>query len=321
MTPKVSVVIPLFNKGPHIARAIDSVLNQTVQEFEIIVIDGNSRDEGPEIVKNHPDPRIRFYIQQGSGVSFARNQGVERSKSDFITFLDADDEWLPTHLETLFRLKHGFPEAGIYATAYQTCYKSGKRVNISYHAIPEFPCDLVLPNYFESAALGEPPVWTSAVGILKKMYVEAGGFPAGESYGEDLDLWAKIALKYPVAFSSEITAVYHTGASNRAMEHYHPVEEDPSVKTGKNAIADGIVPERMLPYLKEYIARKEIDTAVMNIYANDYPLARKILARTETRYYLLEKYKWSIVTRVPKSIFDGIRYMKRILITINNFAP
>ena len=162
MSLKVSVVIPLFNKGPHIARAINSVLGQTLKDFEIIVMDGNSRDEGPEIVKNYPDPRIHFSVQRGSGVSVARNQGVEQSQSDFITFLDADDEWMPNHLETLFRLKQKFPAAGMYATAYQTCFRSGKRANTPFRAIPEFPCDLLLPNYFESASLGDTPITSSS---------------------------------------------------------------------------------------------------------------------------------------------------------------
>jgi glycosyltransferase involved in cell wall biosynthesis len=315
MPPTVSVVIPLYNKGPSIERAITSVLGQTVQEFEIIVMDGNSTDDGPEIVKNHPDPRIHLYVQTGSGVSTARNQGIEESQSEFIAFLDADDEWMPNHLETLWRLKQRFPDAGIYATAYKKCLKSGKLVDVPYRAIPKSPREGFLPNYFESAALGEPPVWTSAAGIMKKIYFEVGGFPVGESSGEDLDLWAKIALKYPVAFSSDITAVYHMEGSNRLDDNYHSIEEEPFLKTGKKALAEGAVPEKMLPYFKEYIARKEIDTAVMNIYAGDYPLARKILARTETRCHRLEKFKWTIITRIPKSMFDRIRYIKNSVLT------
>ena len=314
MPPKVSVIIPLYNKGPHIARAIKSVLAQTVQDFEIIVMDGNSTDGGPEIVKNFTDPRIHFWVQRGSGVSAARNQGVEKSQSDFITLLDADDEWMPNHLEVLFRLKQRFPEAGLYATAYQTCFVSGKLVDSNCQAISKSSFEGLLPNYFESAALGKTePVWTSAVGISKKLFVEAGGFQTEVSMGEDIDLWAKIALKYPIAFSTDISAIYHTEASNRACDSPHPMEELILVKNAKKAIDDGIVPKKMLLHLNMYIARKEIDTAVINIFAGDYPLARKVLARVEPRYFWQEKYTWSIIARIPKPIFDQVRRTKKFI--------
>ena len=311
MNEKISVIIPLYNKEHEIKRTINSVLSQTYQNFEIIVVDDHSADGGPAIVKSIHDPRISFIEQDHRGVSFTRNHGVDRAKSNFIAFLDADDEWMPDHLKILLRLKRKFPDAGIFTAAYQMFTKSGKTVYPRYRAIPKSPFEGLVPNYFESASLGEGPVAVSVAGISKKLFIELGGFPVGESTGEDVDLWAKIALKYPIAFSSEIGAIYHTEVSNRASDNYYSIEEEPFVKTGKNAIAVGTVPERILPYFKEYIARKEIDTAVMNIYAGDYPLARKILAQTETRYLWLEKFKWSIVTRIPKSIFDRIRHIKK----------
>ncbi len=314
MIPKVSVVIPLYNKGPYIARALTSVLTQTVPEFEIIVMDGNSTDEGPEIVKKNPDPRIHFYVQEGSGVSAARNQGVERSQADFIAFLDADDEWMPQFLEVILRLKDTCPDAGLYATAYQTRLKSGKLAATRNRAVPPAPFEGPLPNYFESAALGtDDPFVTSVTAMPKEVFFRTGGFPLHEARGEDLDLFATVALHYPVGYSSYIGGIYHTDATNRACETYYSMEEEPFVRNGKKAIAEGIVPQKMLPYFKEYIARKEIETAVTNIYAGDYPMARKILVRIDTRHFLPEKWKWSIITRIPKPVFDRIRSTKKIL--------
>ena len=313
MIPKVSVVIPLYNKGPHIARAVSSVLAQTAPEFEIIIVDGNSTDEGPEIVKNFHDPRIHFFVQTGSGVSAARNQAVEKSRSDFIAFLDADDEWTPDFLEIIMRLKNKFPDAGLYSTGYQIYLKSGKLVFTDNQAIPKSPFEGVLPNYFESAAFGkDDPFVTSVVAISKEVFFKTGGFPVNEPRGEDLELFAQVSLKYPIVYSSAIGGIYHTDASNRACESYHSIEEEPFVKNGKKAIEEGIVPQKMLPCFKEYIARKEIDTAVTNIYAGDYDLARKILARVETRHFVLKKCIWMTITRIPKPIFTRIRKYKKI---------
>ena len=79
-------------------------LTQTFQNFEIIIVDDYSNDEGPEIVKNFHDPRILFIEQDHRGVSYTRNHGVDLAKSDFIAFLDADDEWMPKHLETILEV-------------------------------------------------------------------------------------------------------------------------------------------------------------------------------------------------------------------------
>jgi glycosyltransferase involved in cell wall biosynthesis len=314
MLPIVSVIIPLYNKGPYIPRAINSVLTQTVQDFEIIVVDDRSSDGGPAIVKNYTDSRISLIEQEHRGVSYTRNHGVYLATSDFIAFLDADDEWLPNHLEILSRLKRKFPEAGIFASASKRCLKSGKLINTEYNAIPSSPFEGLLPNYFESVALGTDPVSMSTAGITKKMFFETGGFLEGESMGEDIDFLAKIALKYPIVFSSDIGAIIHEEASNRAMDSYYSSKEEPFIKNGKKAIADGKVPQRMLPYFKEYIARKEIDTAIRCISTGDYPTARKILARTDTHYFRLKKLKWNIISRVPKQIFDQIRHIKNFSI-------
>ncbi len=93
--PLISVVIPLYNKEPYIKRAIDSILAQKIQDYEIIVIDDGSTDKSAEVVKSFPDPRIRLIQQENAGVSAARNRGIEEAKAELIAFLDADDEWTP----------------------------------------------------------------------------------------------------------------------------------------------------------------------------------------------------------------------------------
>jgi glycosyltransferase involved in cell wall biosynthesis len=314
MAPKISVVIPLYNKELHITRAINSVLCQTCQDFEIIVINDGSTDKSADIVRSFEDSRIRLINQKNRGVSFTRNQGVKCAQSNFIAFLDADDEWMPRHLETLLRLNKRFPNAGIYVTTYKICLKSGRIINANYRAIPKPPFEGLLPNYFKSAALGDPPVCSSVVEIPKEVFFEIGGFQVGEGMGEDLDFWAKIALNFPVAFSSEIGAIYHTDASNRACEFYQLISEEPLVKNGKKMIADGIVPKNVLPFFKEYIARKEIEIANRNIYGDNRLLAQKILTKIDTKYFWKEKLFWMIMLKLPKRIFEFIIRIKRLLV-------
>ena len=302
--PAVSVVIPLYDKGPHIARTIQSVLNQTEQSFEIIIVDGQSTDEGPKIVKSFKDQRIFFLDQKGSGVSSARNEGICHSRSDFIAFLDADDEWMPDHLETLLRLRKMYPEAGAYTTAYLVKYPNSQVKMANIHAIPAKPWEGLLPSYFKSAAFGSPPVWTSVVGIPKRVLTEMRCFNTDAWWGEDTDLWGRIALKYPIAFSWNGVGIYHTEASNRACNKTEPVEENIFVRTAREALEAGEVPPAMQEDLREYIARKQIETAWFNIRAKRADLARTVLKKCVTRELIRKKY-WALFwAYVPSSAYE-----------------
>lgn len=309
--PEVSVIIPLYNKGPHIARAINSVLNQNLQDFEIIVMDGNSNDDGPKIVNDIQDPRIYFSVQCGTGVATARNQAVKMAKSELVAFLDADDEWTQKHLETLVRMRDKYPEAGLYSTFYKRCTKKCEIIPVCNRGIPKEPFEGILPHYFRIAALGDPPIWTSVVGVPKKIFIEIGGFPEGEWMGEDHALWAKIALKYPIAFSSQIGGIYHTDAVNRVCDTHILLMEEPVVKMGKAAIAEGTVPSDLKEDLQEYIAFKEIYRARKHIVVDQFPEARRILLDTRTRYHNNERIFLLLVSLLPTRLFHLIYSLKR----------
>ncbi|MDM5272778.1 glycosyltransferase family A protein, partial [Sulfurovum sp. zt1-1] len=111
-----SVVIPLYNKEQYIAKTLESVLLQTFQEYEIIVVDDGSTDKSTFEVKRYNDNRIRLIQQENAGVSAARNRGIEEANYDLIAFLDADDEWLPNHLQELINLRIDYPECEVFAT-------------------------------------------------------------------------------------------------------------------------------------------------------------------------------------------------------------
>ncbi|MCD8295943.1 MAG: glycosyltransferase [Prevotella sp.] len=114
-----SVVIPLYNMADTIKRTINSALNQTCQDFEIIVVDDGSKDNSASIAQEIDDNRITVIRQPNGGVSVARNNGMEHANGQFITFLDADDEYMPEHLETLKRLIDTYPDYNVYATSYK----------------------------------------------------------------------------------------------------------------------------------------------------------------------------------------------------------
>jgi glycosyltransferase involved in cell wall biosynthesis len=308
---KVSVIIPLLNKGIHVKRALDSVLDQTFQDFEVIVVDGGSTDSGPDVVKNLTDKRIRFMQQESKGVSAARNQGVYISKGDLITFLDADDEWMPLHLETLLKMRNKYPEAGAYTTAYKIMLQNGILRWAEYACLPPAPWEGMIPNYFRSAARGEYPVWTSVVCIPRDIFMEFSGFPEGSSYGEDADLFGKIALKYPIAFSWYMGGIYHWGAVNRICDNVISLNEEPFVRTAKTAISDGLVPLDKMDDLNEYIANKEINRAKRHVDAGKPKEARRILCENKTRYQRKRVFFMKLKTMLPYNVYQKLRTIKR----------
>lgn len=110
-----SVIIPVYNRANLVARAVDSVVNQTFQDFEIIVVDDGSTDNVDEVVAAIDDPRIKFIRVANGGASAARNVGIDHACGQYVAFLDSDDIFLPHHLETLKRALDEMPEAAIYS--------------------------------------------------------------------------------------------------------------------------------------------------------------------------------------------------------------
>ncbi len=201
----VSVIIPLYNKENEVERAIKSVLAQTVQDFELIVINDGSTDKGPDKVRANQDRRIKIIDQSNSGVSAARNRGIEAASGDFIAFLDADDEWEIDHLETIFSLRAKYPSCSAFATRYYVCGPDFRRGAIIRGLEAGYE-DGILMNYFNIAAQSDPPLWSSAVAVTKRSILAIKAFPTGITSGEDLLTWARLAARYNIAYSSKLTA-------------------------------------------------------------------------------------------------------------------
>lgn len=311
MIPIVSVIIPLYNKEPHIKRAIDSVLAQKVQDFEIIIVDDGSTDRSAEVVKSFTDCRIMLIQQKNQGVSAARNRGAKSANSDLIALLDADDEWTPIFLETIIRLNKEYPEAGIFCTAYND-YNYGKIQKVPYKGIPLSPWEGILPDYFLSAALGAHPVCSSSVCIPKDIYLEIGGFQIGAPWGEDDDFWGRIAIKYPIVFSWNIGATCYKDSINRACDLQISVEH-PFVKTARDLINSNNVPQKINDSLKECIAKYQISSASYNISKGNSKLARSVLKNCDTKLLHKKKLVWTFLSYIPPSLSSLIIKIKKKL--------
>jgi len=308
--PLFSIVIPLYNKEPHIKRTLNSVLAQTVQDFEIIIVDDGSTDKSTEVVKSFSDYRIRLISQKNAGVSVARNTGINEAKADLIAFLDADDEWNPNFLEEILGLKNKYPTAGAYATAYNIYLPDGKIRTARYKALPPAPWKGLLPSYFLAAATGEHPVCSSSICIPKYVFSDVGVFKAGAWWGEDDDMWGRIAIKYPIAFSWEVGSINHREAVNRASNRLQVVEH-PFLETAQKLMNEGKVPANKLNDLRECIAKYQILSAGHNISAGNPKLARNILLNCDTKLLYRQKIFWTFWSGMPSTVFYSVLKIKK----------
>jgi glycosyltransferase involved in cell wall biosynthesis len=208
-TPMVSIVMPLFNKEKEVGRAIQSALKQTFGDFELIVVNDGSTDDGPKIVQSFCDPRIRLIAQENAGVSAARNRGIQEAKANLIAFLDADDEWFPDFLETINRLRSSYRACSVFATNYMYRNVNGSIMPTILRGLQGPIWEGILENYFKVASNSDPPVWSSAVAVTREAINSVGGFPTNISAGEDLVTWAKLASKYSIAYSNQPAAIFY----------------------------------------------------------------------------------------------------------------
>jgi len=212
-----SIVIPLYNKEKFIGQAIESVLGQTISNFELIIVDDGSTDESVNIVKRYTDIRIRLIEKKNEGVSVARNVGIKNAIAEYIAFLDADDEWLPDFLETIKNLINKYPEAGGYATSRYQEIENSILEKITYITFKENQTNSIIENLFRFIVYDKLPITSSSVCIKKNVFETIGMFPIGVKRGEDLDMWIRLFLKYPIAFSIEAKVIIHNdlfGGSN-----------------------------------------------------------------------------------------------------------
>lgn len=205
MVMRFSVIIPLYNKGPYISKALASVMGQSFRDFELIVVDDGSTDDSFQVAQSvlkSADVKHQLIHQENAGVGTARNNGVLAASGEFICFLDADDWWAPSFLERMDWLIHEYPDAGIYGTNYYYVKNGRQRICVT-------TAQTGYINYCRTYAEKLQMTLTSiSVAIPKEVFQSSGGFKPHLKLGEDFDLWIRIALSHKVAFLNEPLAYY-----------------------------------------------------------------------------------------------------------------
>jgi len=308
--PLISVIIPLYNKAPYIARALDSVLAQTVQDFEVIVVNDGSTDGSERIVQGYHDPRIHLINQENQGVSAARNRGVNEAQADLVAFLDADDEWLPQFLETIFRLREKYPEAGLYGTGYRTMNENGSIYDCVYN---EKKGSQIIPNYFAAKnKLSYMIISTSGMAIPKVIFKSVGGFPGGYQQNEDRAIRGKIALNNHVAYAPNVCAMYYRYPKNTRERFVSKYISDAFSDYIKTCSKDELNKREDAADIREFCDRARLACSMNNIQThNDCIKIRACLKEVQSPACQITRCRLYIMSYSPTILLQILCSFKR----------
>lgn len=235
--PFFSVVIPLYNKEKFVADAVNSILAQTFQDFEIVIVEDCSTDDSLNIANGFLSEKTRIIRHDvNKGLSASRNTGIKNASAEYIAFLDADDLWKPDYLEKIYELIARFPQAGLYATHYEQLYPNGVTVSIATN-LKDFHADNIVADFFESS-LAQPIYCSCSVVVRKSVFEQIGYFDEKITFGEDIDFNIRSNKAFPLAYSPESLVIYRifsehqitvSGLRNKIItdfDSYEPTENN-----------------------------------------------------------------------------------------------
>jgi len=210
-TPKVSIIIPTYNRCAWIKNAIDSVLQQTYQNFELLIIDDGSTDITKSVLTKYENS-IKYFYQENKGPSSARNLGIRKAKGEFISFLDSDDRWLKRKLETQVKLAESDPNIKICYTD-EIWIRNGIRVN-------QKNIHKKHSGWIYQKCLPLCIISPSSVLMHREVFEEVGTFDEEQTVCEDYDLWLRMSNVYPIRFINKPLIVKYGGHADQLSQKY-----------------------------------------------------------------------------------------------------
>ncbi len=223
--PKFSVVISVFNKEKYITATLQSVLGQTFQDFEIVILNDGSTDNSEAEILKFTDSRISYFSEENKGAAAGRNYVIEKAKGEFVALLDADDLWDVDYLARQSELINLYPEESIFATALKV-YENDSYRSRDY-TISLNKGEIKVFNYFRASML-ESILHSSSTVIRKNSFDVIGYYNPSIKSGQDTDLYVRVGLNYPIVFLNEELVTYNNMAIESLFKTSKSVRDKPS---------------------------------------------------------------------------------------------
>jgi len=316
MVNNFSVIIPLFNGEAYIGRALNSILGQTLQKFEIIVVDDHSTDQGAQVVMAYAenDSRVRLIQHDRNlGVSVARNRGIQEASYQLIAFLDADDEWDPDYLEAIHELITNYPDCGAYTTSYRIRFDHDRVIDQSKRGAFGQGWTGKIDDLFQAITkTGGTPFHTDTIVVRKEVLERIGGFPVGMVRGQDVYTWIQVGMYDTVCFINSPKATYYKGIPHQTTS----VPEKSNMQAWekiRQLYDSGQVPEKYRRSFLEYSSATLLSAVRRLILLNrDGKQARIVLRKygTPNRFQYFWLYFWSFF---PKIFFYIVKLKEAIV--------
>lgn len=301
----ISVVVPLYNKEDRISQCLQSVLQQTIEPSEIIIVNDGSTDNSLKIAKTTMDGYKGQYTiidQDNQGVSVARNTGIQASKSDFVALLDADDEWYSLFIEKAIALINNYPDADLYCFAHNV-YDPNIGLLRPKQGLPSKFRGYV-NDFFESSLQGYVAK-SSKVFIRKEALFNIGGFPENAKVCEDIFVWIMLANNGSVVFDSYISTLVNKTPDNsrekRKGEIPYPLIYFSSYKKFNKLSKNG----------KKYIRKIYFNQIYGSLLNQDKEEAKNRIKIGNKLFPLASFAMLIIISFLPKSIPLFIRKLKK----------
>jgi len=282
MSPRVSVLVPLYNKAAYIRRCLDSILEQSWTDFELIVVNDGSSDEGPAIVGGYDDSRIRLLSQPNAGPGAARNRGAGEASGDYLAMLDGDDSWQPDYLAQAVATLDEYPvkvagfscgmmEYPLERSTQQRWREARMPPAGVFDAGPETPPATVvamLANMLPSSTV-----------MRRSVFLEMGGFYAKNKcvYAEDAYLYLKTALRYSFFFDYAPRVNRYCDASELSLNFTQVRPIEPFLSDPEELLAS--CPARMRRLLNQVLAIRAAKTASVYGYWGRPEIALSLVRR------------------------------------------
>ncbi len=299
---KVSIIIPLYNKAPYVRRALDSIAAQTFADFEAIVVDDGSTDDGAAMVADYPDARFRMIRQANAGPGAARNAGLAQARGEFIAFLDADDEWLPNYLHESVRLLESFGSEVASVTCGYIEYPSGESTESMWrkrgltNGVQRIQADTEPSLVVSMLAYMSPCSTLARAEVIGKW----GGFYDREkcAFGEDAFLWLKVLLNVTVAFNLKPLVQFHREASGLSKNRNGARPVEPFLEDASEI--EAACPPSLRDLLRNVLAIRAAKTACVLGYWGHWREARSLMHRyTSAKNWRLPYHASAVVCSTP----------------------
>ena len=212
--PFFTVIIPLYNKEKYVENVLKSILNQTFTDFEVLIVNDCSTDKSVSKIESYLSEKVRLiHHEKNKGLSATRNTGIQNAKAEYVCYLDADDLWKSTFLETIHRLVTNFPEARIYGTNYDEVYEN-KTFTIHNGGIELGNNYEGIINYFKTD-IKQGIYHHGSICLHTSVFKKVGYYDENIKFSEDFDFNIRANYYFKLAYSNSIQMSYFMQTDNQ----------------------------------------------------------------------------------------------------------